>query len=36
LSLAALAPAAQPPLLPALLITIPVDQLLADIKGLLF
>jgi len=36
LSLAALAAAALSPLLPVLLMTIPVDQLLADIKGLLF
>lgn len=36
LSLAALATAALAPLVPVLLMTIPVDQLLADIKGLLF
>jgi len=36
LSLAALAAAVLTPLLPVLLMTIPVDQLLADVKGLLF
>ncbi|OEO28188.1 hypothetical protein VW23_005890 [Devosia insulae DS-56] len=36
LSLVALAAAALSPLLPVLLLTIPLDQLLADIKGLLF
>lgn len=36
LSLATLAAAALAPLVPVLLMTIPVDQLLADVKGLLF